>query len=82
MNFEIPNSCQAIDELTQLPQWVCFDTNKHPINCRTGAKAKVNTPTTWATYEDVASEAVHLKNCSDIKGIGFVEVTVQVGIVL
>jgi len=75
MNFEIPNSCLAIEELAQLPQWVCFDLNKYPINCRTGENAAVDKPDSWATYEDVAGEAVHLNNCSDIKGIGFVFTT-------
>ena len=66
------NKYCAIEELKPLPQWVCFNTSKHPINCRTGANAAVDKPETWATYDDVVSEAVHLNNCSDIKGIGFV----------
>jgi len=71
-DFLAPKIEKIPDELKSIRQWVCFDSNKHPINPRTGAKAKVDTSTTWATYEDAASEAVHLRNCSDIKGIGFV----------
>ncbi len=73
--FLAPKIKKIPDELKSIRQWVCFDSNKHPINPRTGAKAKVDTSTTWATYEDAASEAVHLRNCSDIKGIGFVFTT-------
>ena len=61
MNFEIPITCSAIDELAQYPQWVCFNSNKQPVNCRTGENAAVDKPDSWATYEEVAGEVVYLK---------------------
>jgi len=45
-------------ELTALPQWVCANADKIPINPRTGRYASTTDPATWGTYEK-ALEAGH-----------------------
>ena len=56
-------------ELKELPQWVCTNEKKAPINPLTGQYAKLNDPSTWGTYQD-AVEAV--KDNEHITHIGFV----------
>ena len=41
------------DELKQLPQWVCADSDKAPINPKNGNYASVTNPTTWGTFDEV-----------------------------
>ena len=53
----------AIHELAQRPQWVCwaFEGDPHPVtgkrkkmpkNARTGGNARSDMPATWASYHD------------------------------
>jgi putative DNA primase/helicase len=63
-NYYIP------EELQELPQWLCWTSNRIPIN-PTKIKypyAKVNDPNTWGTYD----EAFWAYNDRDLLGIGFV----------
>ena len=39
-------------ELRGLPQWVCANENKIPLNPRTGQAASVTDPRTWATFNE------------------------------
>ena len=39
-------------ELKALPQWVCADINKRPIDPKTNKSASVTNPATWGTYEE------------------------------
>ena len=39
-------------ELRALPQWVCANEDKIPVNPRTGQVASVQDPATWATFEE------------------------------
>jgi len=56
------------DELKELDQWVVYNSTKFPINVRTGKKAEVDNPNTWASFEE-AREAVL---SGKYKGVGFV----------
>lgn len=38
-------------ELRALPQWVCADDNKLPINPHNGQRASVTDPTSWGTFD-------------------------------
>lgn len=51
-------------ELRALPQWVCYDETKRPIDPHSGRFASVNDPATWAAF-DIAVAA-----CTDGRGIG------------
>lgn len=54
------------DELKRLPQWVCWNENKVPIDAKTGFNASPTNPATWSPY-GVAARAAHQH-----RGIGFV----------
>ena len=68
----------AINELSQRPQWVCwaFEGAPHPAtgkrrkmpkNPRTGGNARSDLPATWASYHD----AIRARNRQDYAGIGY-----------
>lgn len=61
MNFELVPS-----ELQSLPQWVCWNGNKVPLNPVTGKPASVSDPTTWSSF------AVAVAAAEKYSGIGFV----------
>lgn len=63
-------------ELKQLPNWVCWNDKKQPINARTGGKAMPNNPTTWSDF-NTAVQAVDTYNLS---GVGFVIMPPYIGI--
>ena len=50
--MQVPTKIQALDELRQGKQWVCFDKSKVPINPITLRNAQSNNPSTWGTYVD------------------------------
>jgi RecA-family ATPase len=51
-------------ELRALPQWVCFDDAKRPLDPRSGRLASVNDPATWAEFDKAVAA------CADGRGIG------------
>lgn len=56
-------------ELQDVPQWVCWDSKKVPLNPKDGTYAKVTSADTWGTFD----EAVFCKENNDnAMGIGFV----------
>lgn len=69
-----PELPQAIQELAQHAQWVCWKfvvtekgkTTKVPYNPRTGKKALTTNPSTWSSFETV------MRWRDDYDGIGFV----------
>ena len=42
-------------ELRDLPQWVCANENKIPINPHTGAAASATEPKTWGTFKEACA---------------------------
>jgi hypothetical protein len=46
-----PPAVQTLNDLKDLPQWVCYDSSKKPINPRTGYGADCNNPSSWGTYD-------------------------------
>ena len=58
----------TINTLKNLPQWVCFNSSKVPMNPHNGKYAQTNNPSTWA----VAANAWKAKNRYQWSGIGFV----------
>lgn len=56
------------DELKQLPNWVCWNDRKQPINARTGGKAMPNNSSTWTDF-NTAVQAVDTYN---LIGVGIV----------
>jgi len=62
---------QAIPrELKARPQWVCFKSDKTPVNPRTGRNAKADDPTTWATFAEAVKYYEAHKN-NGIAGLGY-----------
>lgn len=57
-----------LSELKAEPRWVCYTTDKAPINAKTGKAASSTDPSTWATYDE-AKRAVSRYRCA---GVGFV----------
>lgn len=45
------------EELKALPQWVCANANKVPINPKTGRNASVIDSKTWGTYDEACAAA-------------------------
>jgi hypothetical protein len=41
-------------ELRELPQWVCTNADKIPLNPRTGQAASVSDPRTWSTFKEAS----------------------------
>ncbi len=58
------------NELITLKQWVCADTEKRPVNPRTGKMASPTDSRTWGTYEE--AKAFSLKNSSMFPHVSFV----------
>jgi putative DNA primase/helicase len=50
MSIDLP-VIQTLNDLKGLPQWVCYDQSKKPINPSTGYGADCNDPTSWGTYD-------------------------------
>lgn len=55
-------------ELRALPNWVCFNERKEPINPRTGSLASSIDPSTWSDFETALRAAERFR----LKGVGFV----------
>ncbi len=55
-------------ELRERAQWVCCRLDKIPLDPRTGQRASVGDPTTWATFE----EAVACIGYAGVEYVGFV----------
>lgn len=51
-------------ELRALPQWVCYDETKRPVDPHSGRFASVNDPATWAAFDKAVAA------CTDGRGIG------------
>lgn len=57
-------------ELKAFPQWVCYRSNKIPVNPKTGDNAKADVPDTWGEFDQAVRHwAAHRGN--GIAGIGF-----------
>lgn len=52
------NASALPEELKAYAQWVCADTNKAPINPKTGGRASVADPNTWGTFGQAVEYAV------------------------
>ena len=80
--FNLP---RELDELKLLKQWVGYrltwddkrgKTRKIPVNPKTGGNAKADAPTTWGTFDEAISWAVHDAQSKGVQvgqagGIGF-----------
>ena len=80
--FSLP---RELDELKLLKQWVGYrltwddkrgKTRKIPVNPKTGGNAKADAPTTWGTFDEAISWAVHDAQSKGVQvgqagGIGF-----------
>jgi putative DNA primase/helicase len=57
-------------ELKAFPQWVCYRSNKIPVNPKTGDNAKADEPATWGEFDQAVRHwEAHRGN--GIAGIGF-----------
>jgi len=64
-----PDALSALPaELRALPQWVCANAVKHPIDPHSGRAAKVNKPATWGTLAEAVEAAKRYK----LPHVGFV----------
>ena len=57
-------------ELKAFPQWVCYRSNKIPVNPKTGDNAKADDPGTWSEF-DHAVRYWEAHRSNGIAGIGF-----------
>jgi hypothetical protein len=57
-------------QLKNLPNWVCWKSDKIPYIAANGWKAKADDPSTWTTFKR-ALDAIDILNGNDYAGIGF-----------
>jgi primase-polymerase (primpol)-like protein len=80
MGFEYPLHSEALGELANLRQWVCWrleDRNgkftKIPVSPLTGSPASTTSPKTWGSFDESCAEVVQLKKSkTKLHGVGFV----------
>ena len=77
--FEIPQETEALTELGELRQWVCWkmlkEKNKVPFNAMTGKPASSTRQDSWTDFNTAVNEVIGMKNCNSSEpytGIGFV----------
>lgn len=61
---------QVPSQLKELPNWVCWDKSKRPIDPKNGRAARANDSTTWGTYKQAVDHYRRHKD-QNVRGIGF-----------
>jgi primase-polymerase (primpol)-like protein len=70
--FNMPINNPSIDELALIPQWVCRNGNKVPIDPNTLNNADSTDPKTWSDYETACNAGLRSPSGKAIHGVGFV----------